>query len=86
MKVGLDWPGLMRAGMTGLKLRPDEFWNLTPIELKLLLGEQARAIAMDRTGLSNLMSDYPDDVPAPISEAEPNPEPPTDAAPVIAPN
>ncbi len=38
-----DWPGLMRAGMRGLGLRPAEFWALTPAELRLMLGEERAA-------------------------------------------
>ncbi|MCR9247891.1 MAG: phage tail assembly chaperone, partial [bacterium] len=33
-----DWASLLRAGVRGLGLRPDEFWALTPAELHLLLG------------------------------------------------
>ena len=36
-----DWPGLMRAGMLGLKLTPAQFWALTPAELLLMLGLDA---------------------------------------------
>ena len=36
-----DWPGLMRAGLIGLRLKPAEFWALTPAELRLMLGEGA---------------------------------------------
>ena len=32
--TGLDWPGLMRAGLGQLRLTPDAFWRLTPIELR----------------------------------------------------
>ena len=34
-----DWPGLMRAGICGLGLRPAEFWALTPAELGAPLPE-----------------------------------------------
>jgi uncharacterized phage protein (TIGR02216 family) len=33
----------MRAGITGLGLRPAEFWALTPAELRLMLGEGGTA-------------------------------------------
>jgi uncharacterized phage protein (TIGR02216 family) len=36
----IDWPGLMRAGLHGLGLRPVEFWALTPVELMLMLGRE----------------------------------------------
>lgn len=57
---GLDWPGLMRVGITGLKLRPAEFWELTPVELKLLLGGDVGPATMDRARLQDLMADFPD--------------------------
>ncbi len=58
--TGLDWPGLMRAGMVGLGLRPDEFWRLTPAELALMLGERAGGRPMDRAGLADLRAAWPD--------------------------
>lgn len=65
---GLDWPGLMRAGLQGLRLRPAEFWELTPAELALMLGVEpgagaaagVRAGAMSRSGLDALMARFPD--------------------------
>lgn len=57
---GLDWPGLMRAGMAGLGLRPDEFWRLTPAELALMLGDPAAARPMGRTQLDDLRRRWPD--------------------------
>lgn len=56
---GLDWGGLMRAGIAGLGLRPREFWALTPGELALMLGEP-RGQALGRAGLAALMARYPD--------------------------
>lgn len=55
-----DWPSLMRAGMRGLGLRPDEFWGLTPAELHLLLGRGDGTAPMRRDGLDALMAAYPD--------------------------
>lgn len=63
---GLDWPGLMKAGMGpahigGLGLTPAAFWALTPAELSLMLGIEARAGAgMTRDRLAELVSRYPD--------------------------
>jgi uncharacterized phage protein (TIGR02216 family) len=54
-----DWPGLMRAGMVGLHLRPAEFWALTPAELLLMLGEGGRP-AMGRARLMELAARWPD--------------------------
>ncbi|PKP84350.1 MAG: hypothetical protein CVT80_08625 [Alphaproteobacteria bacterium HGW-Alphaproteobacteria-2] len=56
---GLDWGGLMRAGIAGLGLRPWEFWALTPGELALMLGE-GRGPGLGRAGLAALMARYPD--------------------------
>jgi len=56
----LDWPGLMRAGLAGLGLRPKEFWDLTPLELQLLLGPVVPAPCLDRSGLEALMRRFPD--------------------------
>ncbi|MDP5305651.1 rcc01693 family protein [Paracoccus spongiarum] len=57
---GLDWPGLMRAGLRGLGLRPDQFWSLTPAELALMLGVEAGPPAMTRSRLAALASRFPD--------------------------
>ena len=56
----LDWPGLMRAGMRGLGLKPREFWDLTPAELALMLGIEFGAGAMTRGRLDDLMARFPD--------------------------
>jgi len=56
-----DWPGLMRAGIRGLGLRPAEFWALTPAELMLMLGAESRGGgAMGRARLEELAAAYPD--------------------------
>lgn len=57
---GLDWPGLMRAGLRGLGLKPGEFWDLTPAELALMLGIEFGAGAMTRGRLDDLMAEFPD--------------------------
>ena len=58
---GLDWPGLMRAGMVWLRLTPSQFWALTPAELALMLGiEPGRGGGMNRAGLEALMARFPD--------------------------
>lgn len=56
----LDWPALLRLGVRGLGLRPDEFWRLTPSELQMMLGEKTQGGPMSRAGLDALMSSYPD--------------------------
>jgi len=55
-----DWPGLMRAGLHGLGLRPSEFWALTPVELMVMLGREAPAGGFTRARLDGLMARYPD--------------------------
>ncbi len=51
---------MMRAGMTGLRLTPDQFWALTPAELRLMLGQGAGQSPMGRKGLDALMAAWPD--------------------------
>lgn len=57
---GIDWPGLMRAGLNGLGLTPAEFWGLTPVELRLMLGADRVAPAMTRARLDELATAFPD--------------------------
>ncbi|MBE3639734.1 rcc01693 family protein [Mangrovicoccus algicola] len=57
---GLDWPGLMRAGLCELRLRPRDFWALTPAELELMLGRDAAMPTMNRAGLEALARRFPD--------------------------
>lgn len=59
---GLDWPGLMRAGLHGLGLLPRDFWALTPVELMLMLGRDpgAGVGAFTRARLDALIARYPD--------------------------
>lgn len=56
----VDWPGLMRAGIRGLGLRPAEFWALTPAELELMLGKAGGVAPLARARLDELLSAYPD--------------------------
>ena len=60
--TGFDWPGLMRAGMNGLGLRPWEFWALTPRELEVMLGRGGGTAPLGRDGLARLSAAFPDDV------------------------
>lgn len=57
---GLDWPALMRAGLKGLGMTPDQFWALTPAELQLMLGATGVQAPLLRDGLVALMAAYPD--------------------------
>lgn len=61
--MNLDWPNLMRTGLLrrelgGLGLMPDQFWRLTPLELRLMLGEAEAPLTHAR--LEQLAADYPD--------------------------
>ncbi len=55
----IAWPLLLRAGLHGLGLRPAEFWDLTPAELMLMLGEW-RAAPLDRHRFDALSAAFPD--------------------------
>ncbi len=57
---GLDWAGLMRAGLHGLRLTPAQFWALTPAELLMMLGVDAASAPMARARLDALSRAYPD--------------------------
>ncbi|MBL4918285.1 rcc01693 family protein [Szabonella alba] len=61
--AGIDWPGLMRAGLLGLHLRPDEFWRLTPVELRTMLGVDGPAAPLGRARLEELARAFPDRAP-----------------------
>ncbi|MCM2561038.1 phage tail assembly chaperone [Lutimaribacter sp. EGI FJ00015] len=56
----LDWPGMMRAGLVGLRLAPDQFWALTPAELMVMLGKGASAPPMGRHRLEEMLAAFPD--------------------------
>ncbi|MEL6608704.1 MAG: rcc01693 family protein [Pseudomonadota bacterium] len=58
---GLDWPALMTLGLSHLRLRPAEFWALTPAELKLMAGPLGPAAPLGRDALDALMAQFPDD-------------------------
>ena len=57
---GLDWPGLLRAGLGGLRLTPKQFWRLTPAELALMLGDPAAVRPLGRADLDDLRKRWPD--------------------------
>ncbi len=57
---GLDWPGLMRAGLRGLSLTPEQFWRLTPVELLVMLGVEAGPPPLTRARLEELARAFPD--------------------------
>ena len=56
-----DWPALVRAGFQQLRLRPEEFWRLTPVEFMVLLGRSGAAAPIARDALERLASAFPDE-------------------------
>lgn len=56
----IDWPGLLKVGLFRLRLRPAEFWALTPVELLLMMGPSQHTAPIDRSTLSELSRRYPD--------------------------
>lgn len=56
----MDWPGLLRAGLSELRLTPEAFWKLTPIELRIMLGAEKSAPVLTRARLEELAAQFPD--------------------------
>ena len=50
----IDWPGLMRVGLMDLRLTPEAFWRLTPMELKIMVGADRSSAALTRARLDEL--------------------------------
>ncbi|MCW8843791.1 MAG: phage tail assembly chaperone [Rhodobacteraceae bacterium] len=65
-----DWPTLLRIGLHGLRLRPEAFWALTPVELQIMLGQGATAPSLTRQGLDALLKAHPDDTEGRADERE----------------
>ena len=57
---GIDWRGLMQAGLHGLGLEPVVFWRLTPVELKIMLGREGLVPPLTRAPLAALAAAFPD--------------------------
>lgn len=57
---GIDWRGLMQAGLHGLGLEPAAFWRLTPVELKMMLGREGLVPPLTRSRLAELAAAFPD--------------------------
>jgi uncharacterized phage protein (TIGR02216 family) len=57
---GLDWRGLMEAGLHGLGLEPAVFWRLTPVELRIMLGREQMLPPLTRARLAELAAAFPD--------------------------
>lgn len=57
---GIDWRGLMQAGLHGLGLEPAVFWRLTPVELRIMLGREQMLPPLTRARLAELAAAFPD--------------------------
>ncbi|PJF08139.1 rcc01693 family protein [Pseudorhodobacter sp. MZDSW-24AT] len=57
---GMDWPGLIRVGLFHLGLPPEQFWRLTPVELRIMLGAEAGSPPLTRARLAELAAAFPD--------------------------
>jgi uncharacterized phage protein (TIGR02216 family) len=58
---GFDWPAMMRIGLHQLRLKPDELWQLTPLEFMVISGlEGRRSAVMTRADLMGLCTQFPD--------------------------
>lgn len=60
MSGAIDWPGLLRVGLHGLGLTPEQFWRLTPVELRIMLGAEAQPAPLTRARLAELAAAFPD--------------------------
>ncbi|QCO54608.1 phage tail assembly chaperone [Pseudorhodobacter turbinis] len=58
--TGIDWAGLMQVGLHGLGMQPQDFWRLTPVELRIKLGAAASAAPLTRARLEDLARAFPD--------------------------
>ncbi|WP_281978067.1 rcc01693 family protein [Pseudorhizobium flavum] len=57
------WEAVMHAGFCLLRLSPDVFWRLTPVEFFAMTGGlRPRRLEMARDGLEGLMERFPDEV------------------------
>lgn len=55
-----DWVGLLRAAAL-VGVRPGEFWQLTPAELRLVLGKESGSVPLSRARLEELAAAFPDE-------------------------
>ncbi|MGR3712264.1 MAG: phage tail assembly chaperone [Shimia sp.] len=55
-----DWGSLLGCAMRQCRLRPEEFWALTPAEFGVLLGLEGGGAVLTRNGFQALMAAYPD--------------------------
>jgi uncharacterized phage protein (TIGR02216 family) len=57
---GIDWSGLLTLGLGRLGLHPDQFWRLTPLELRMMVGADGQGEILTRTRLDELSRTFPD--------------------------
>ena len=50
----------MLRAVTALGVRPEAFWRLSPVELRIMLGAERAAPALTRARLDELAAAYPD--------------------------
>ncbi len=51
---GLNWIHMMKAGLRGAGLQPEQFWALTPYELSIILGVEGQDPPLTRARLMEL--------------------------------
>lgn len=56
----MNWNALLRAGLGRLGLAPGVFWDLTPVELALMLGVEPGPAAFTRARLEEICAAFPD--------------------------
>ena len=56
----MDWGGLLRRGLLELRLKPAEFWALTPVELMVMVGLEGAAPPLTRARMAELAEAFPD--------------------------
>ena len=57
--VGAAWAAALRAGLR-LGVTPEQFWRLSPAELRIMLGAEAAPAPLTRARLDELAAAYPD--------------------------
>ena len=58
--TGFDWPGLVRVALFELRLAPEAFWKLTPLELRIMRGAELTGPPLTRSRLEELAAAFPD--------------------------
>ncbi len=56
------WPQLMQFAFGHLRLSPDQFWSMTPIELECAIRFHVGSsqLPLERARLEDLVAQYPD--------------------------